>query len=172
MNATAFDVRKKLVERTYLQAFHLKNARFPSIVTNVKKSSKKNLTATVGNVSGRSIDYLTLHAGGGKKRPKGRHLAIPTRHTKRGSKGAVPKGKRPRAILKNKKTFVTSINGSKVVAQRKGKNRYPIKVKYLFAKEGKINKSLRFYESAKKVVDKTFQKNFSKAFLKAIQTAR
>ena len=172
LTSTAFDVRKELVDRVYPSAFNLKNKKFPSIVSNVKKATKRDLTATVGNIRGRAIDYLSLHAEGGTKRPQGRHLAIPTQHTKRGARGAVPKARRPRQLLGNKKTFVTSVNGTRVIAQRKTKKAYPIEVKYVFTPDAKIDKALAFFESAKKVVNRVFDTHFATSFARAIRTAR
>lgn len=171
LTSTAFDVRKELIESTYPKAFALKNKTFPRVVTNVKKASKRNLVASVGNVSGRVIDYLSLHAEGGVKTPRGNSLAIPTKNTKRGSKGAVPKAQRPRALLAKKGAFVTSINGTRVIMQKE-KRGGVAKVKYVLTPKAKIDKALRFYEDARRVVNKVFDHNFSKAFFRAIKGSR
>lgn len=171
LTATAFDVRKELVGKTYPNAFNLKNKNFPRVVTNVKKASKRNLVASVGNVSGRAIDYLSLHAEGGVKMPNGRSLAIPTKNTKRGAKGAVPKGQRPKALLAKKGAFVTSINGTRVIMQ-KDKRGGAAKVKYVLTPKAKIDKALRFYEDARRVVNKVFDRNFIQKFNTAISSYR
>jgi hypothetical protein len=171
LTSTAFDVRKEVVDKTYPKAFKVKNTRFPSLVTNVKKANKKNLTAVVGNITGRAIDYLSLHAAGGVKRPRGRSLAIPTKNTKRGSKGAVPKAQRPRALLSKKSAFVTSVNGTRVI-MLKGKKGAPAKVKYVLTPSAKIDKALLFFEDARRVLDKVFDRHFVKSFSRAIKTAR
>lgn len=171
LTSTAFDVRKELIDSTYPKAFALKNKTFPRVVTNVKKASKRDLVASVGNVSGRAIDYLFLHAEGGIKTPRGNSLAVPTKHTKRGSKGAVPKAQRPRALLAKKGAFVTSVNGTRVIMQ-KGKRGEKAQVKYVLTPKGKIDKALRFFEDARRVALKVFDKNFATAFARAIRTAK
>jgi hypothetical protein len=171
LTSTAFDVRKELIDNTYPNAFALKNKTFPRVVTNVKKASKRNLVASVGNVSGRAIDYLSLHAEGGVKTPRGRSLAIPTKHTKRGAKGAVPKAQRPRALLSKKGAFITSVNGTRVIMQE-GKRGKKAQVKYVLTPKAKIDKALRFFEDARRVALKVFDKNFATAFALAIRTEK
>ena len=172
LTSTAFDVRKELVEKTYQRAFHLRNSRFPAVVTNVKKANKQNLTATVGNIKGDAKDYLVRHAEGGTKRPDGKHLAVPTVLTKRTASGAVPKGQRPRTLLKKKRAFVTTIQGTPVIAERQGKKAYPIRIKYVLIPRASIKKSLPFFTAAERIVKKCFDRNFAKSFAFATKTAR
>ncbi len=115
LNNTAFDVRKQIVNKTYQKAFKLKNSKLPAYATRVKKSSKRSLMAVVGNITGRDLDFLVTQAEGGTKTPRGRSLAIPTKNTKRGARGGVPKAQRPRQLMAKGKSFVTSINGTRVI---------------------------------------------------------
>ena len=172
LTSTAFDVRKELVEKTYPSSFKLRNRRFPGLVTNVKKAHKRDLVATVGNIRGEAKEYLVRHAEGGTKQPQGRHLSVPGAGVKRTASGAIPKGRRPRNLLKTKKAFLTTIRGTPVIAERKGKLNYPFEIKYVLTPKAVIKKSLPFFKTAEKIVAQRFDRNFSKAFAFATRTAR
>jgi hypothetical protein len=171
LTSTAFDVRKELVEKTYLASFKLRNRRFPGLVTNVKKARKRDLSATVGNIRGDAKDYLVRHAEGGSKLPQGRHITVPTAGMKRGTSGAIAKGQRPRNLLKSKKAFLLTIRGTPVIAARKGKT-HPLEIKYILSPKAVIKKSLPFFQTAEKIVAQRFAPNFSKAFAFATRTGR
>ena len=171
LNNTAFDVRKQLVEKTYQKAFKLRNSKLPSYATRVKKATKNKLIAVVGNISGRELDFLVTQAEGGIKTPKGRSLAIPSNNTKRNSKGAVPKAQRPRQLMAKGKSFITSVNGTRVIMEQKSKKKAPV-VKYILTPSAKIDKALQFFEDGNKVVDRVFKRHFVQAFSRAIKTAR
>ena len=179
LNDTAFQVRKELVDHTYKKAFNMKNPRFASFVTNVKKAKKNDLTASVGNLKSKVFDYLVLHSEGGIKKPRGRHLAIPSRDLKEKYPGKIPKSQRPKNIMKKKGgfTFKTKKQGIPIIAYRKVKRGKKgksgdIEIKYILVEMGKIDKELMFYEDAKKVIDKNYTKNFIQAFTRAIRSAK
>jgi hypothetical protein len=171
INQTAKDVRKEIVTKTMPRDFKLRNRGFATQTMRIIFSKKNKLTAFVGNIANaRFIDYLNLHVEGGTKTPRGNHIAIPTVHTKRGAKG-VPPAKRPRQLMAKGKSYVTSVNGTKVIIEKTSKKK-PGKVKFILTPSAKIDKRFRFFEDGNKVVDKVFKGHFVKAFTKAILTAR
>lgn len=180
INTTAFEIRKQLVDKTYPGAFDLKNKRFPSVATNVNKSKKTKLEAVIGNWKGQAFDYLPKHAEGGTKKPRGRHIAVPSRELRADyPTKKIPKSQKPKAILKKKGgfTFVTSKKKLTVIAYRKPKRGKKgksgdIEIKYILIKRAQIDKELPFYEDALKVAEKRYPKNWAKAFEFAIRTAK
>lgn len=185
LNDTAKDVRKHIVKRTFPEAFNLKKKGFPNQVIFTEFSTKKNLTASVGNINTkkkrvRAISMLNLHAEGGIKKPKrSLYLAIPSRelngkyHNKK-----IPKSRTPQAIFAStdrrgsKRGFVQRFKGGKAIFQRKTLKAYPISLFYFLKPIAKINKTLKFYEDANRVAKKVYDKHFDKAFQKAIRTAK
>ncbi len=173
LNDTAFDVRKHIVEKTYKRDFQVRNTRFIGAALRVKKSTKRTLEASVFDKLDR--EFLQRHTSGGVKRPRGAHIAIPSRElkAKRSGKG-VPKSLRPRAALANKKTFITRLrsSGQLVIMRRKTKKSRPVSVLYLLEPTARIRKTFRFYDDAERVVSQRIGPNFARAWRKALRTAK
>lgn len=180
LNKTAKDVRKKIIDKTFPEAFRLKKKSFPKQVIFIKFSNKRKLIATIGNVRGKAINFLNWHAEGGIKKPKtSTYIAIPSRqlvgryHAKK-----IGKHRMPLAILNstdsrgNKRGFVQNFKGKKAIFQRKTLKPYPISLFYFLKPIAKIRQTLDFYEDARKVAEKVYDKHFTEAFLKAIRTAK
>ena len=171
LTSTAFDVRKQIVDKTYPDSFTVRNKRFASQMFRVEKANKRNLTAAVFDRLGR--DYMTNQAEGGIKRPRGNHIAIPSRLIKRTASGKVPKGKQPRNVLGGKGYRTKLKSGQEVIAQQVGRGAArKQQVLYLLEKVARIPKRFPFYEDAATTTRRKFDRNFKKSFVKALQTAR
>jgi len=172
LNATAFQVRKEIVEKTYPQSFTVRNKRFASAMFRVDKATKKNLRASVFDRLKK--DFMTDQAEGGIKTPRGNSVAIPARAIKRTSSGKVGKAKQPRNLLNNGKAYRTSLRGGqKAIVQPTGRGKAKrLQVMYLLEPRAVIPKRFPFYEDANRVARVNFDKNFAKAFKRAKATAR
>ena len=93
LTATAFDVRKHVIEKTFPRDFDLRNKRFAAAALRVEKANTRKLRAAVYDRLGR--EYLETQARGGIKRPTGQWISIPTKHIQRTAAGKVGKAKRP-----------------------------------------------------------------------------
>ena len=108
------------------------------------------------------------------KKPRKKYLAIP-RNVKRTKGGKISKRDLPAAALKKKRTFIgpTKTAGTKGIYQRVGKKRTPIKMLYfLTPRDTDIDERFEFVETAETMALKVYDKEFGKAFAKAIRTAR
>lgn len=171
LTTTAFDVRKQIVEKTYPDSFTVRNKRFASQMFRVEKANKRNLTAAVFDRLGR--DYMVKQAEGGVKRPRGNHIAIPSRQIKRTASGKVPRGKQPRNLLGGKAYRTKLRSGQDVIAQQVGRGAARRQqVLYLLEKTAHIPKRFPFYEDATTTTRRVFDRNFKKSFVKALRTAR
>ena len=170
LNDTAFEIRTEIVQRTYPRAFTVRNSRFISAVLRVATASKANLIASVFDQLGR--DYLERHTQGGVKTPRGSNLAIPTDQVTRNAGGSVRAAQQPRNVLGKRGAFKLQSNGNTYIAQRQGKARYPLRVLYLLEPRATIAKTFAFYEDARRVVTERLADAWSKAWARAIKTAR
>ena len=167
LNDTAFQTRKEIISKTYPQAFDLKVKRFPSLVTKVKKASKTNLEAQVGDLKKIGINFLGLQEEGGTKLPYGRSIAIPIGKNK--NKRNLRKKNPPKKVMADKGFIITTKKGKRVMFKR---NVEELEPQYLLITKATIKKALNFYKDGQAVVQRVFQKNFEMRLYKAIQTAK
>jgi len=166
---TAFDVRKRIVHRTFPRAFDVKNMRFPSVAFRVIKASKVRPRASVHDHLGRA--NLDLHTTGGIKRPKGKHIAVPTEKVRRGRRGVV-KSQRPAAILEKPDVFKVERSGRGAAGIYRRQRRGKVVRLYTLASQVKIDRRFRFYEDAARTAARAFRHRFDKAMAHALRTAR
>lgn len=167
LNATAFDVRKQIVERTYPAAFDVKARAFARAAFRVDKASKGVLRAALFDRLGRA--NLALHAKGGTRRPRGGALAIPMT-VKRTAGGRVPKGKTPSALRGKRTVFKAPVGtGNMGIWER---TRSGTRLLYTLAPAAKIERRFNFYEDAARTVRQRFDGNFRRAMTRALATAR
>lgn len=172
LSDTAFDVRKRIVNRTFPRSFNLRNKRFASQAMRVKKATKTNLVASVFDPKRR--EWLARHVTGGIKKPRGRNLAIPV-GIKRLASGKIGKAKRPRALLNKPKTFAVKNDKGRLHAgiyQRRGKKQYPIKLLYIFSSSAAIRRRFPFYEDANSTATRSFPNKFRRELSFALRRAR
>ena len=137
-------VRNTIVEDTFPRSFNVKNKRFAGATFRVDKANKRKLEARVFDRLGK--DFLAMQESGGTKRPRGNNVAIPTDEIRVTGRG-VAKARRPRQILQSgKRAFKTrSKTGQEIIAQRRGKKRYPLKVLYILEPQAQIKPRFSFY---------------------------
>lgn len=168
---TAFRVRQHIVEKTYRDAFTVRNSRFAAInwrvdTTQAGASSLRafktyghSMRVRVGQQplksknGGKSIrEYLGVQATGGMKRASdGGSVAIPADPNQRRLKGgAIPKAQKPTAIRNKKHGFVIGKgNKRRVVIRRKKKG--PLETKFVLKNTVGISKRFMFHEDARRV---------------------
>ena len=171
LNDAAFATRKQIVDKTYPDAFDVKNKRFASAMYRVDKANKRNLTARVFDRLGR--DYMVNQAEGGIKRPRGNNIAIPSRAINRTASGKVPKAKQPRNLL-NGKGYKTKLrSGQDVIAQQAGRGAAKRQqVMYILEQQAYIPKRFRFYEDGQRTARRTFAKAFGRRFRAAQRASK
>ncbi|WP_299393254.1 hypothetical protein [Pelagibius sp.] len=169
LNGTIFAVRRRIVGRTFGEAFKIRNKRFPSAAMRVKKATKKRLEATLFDRLGR--DYLQRHTTGGTKRPfTGRRLAVPTRKVKRTGTGKVPRSLQPTTLRNKPNVFVGRFKRPEAGLWRRTKA--GVQLLYTMPQTARIDRSFRFYEDATGVVNRQFNRRFFVALKRALRTAR
>ena len=172
---TGFATQKKLRTKTYSKAFTPRQRQFKNLTTalgtgqpvrfqsgiNLKKGVARRKEIVIFDRLGR--EYMQRHAKGGTKRPvSGSNVVVPGKSTvepKRTGRG-IPKRLRPTALLDQKKSFRTKVNGQEVIARRRGKSRYPIEIMHLLEPSATIRKTYNFYEDAQA----SFRTEFPLAF--------
>ena len=169
LTSTAFKVRSRIVDRTYPAAFTVRNAGFPRTAFRVEKARKRKLVARVFDRLGRS--FLELQARGGVKRSKtGRRLAIPSRRIKRSARGRITKGNLPRALLAKRGVYVGQVSRAAEGIWRQ--TRGGLELLYSLLPSARVPKRFKFYEDSRDEARKVFRREFSRALVRAIRTAR
>jgi len=170
LTSTAFEVRETIVEDTFPRSFNVKNKRFAGATFRVDKANKRKLEARVFDRLGK--DFLAMQESGGTKRPRGNNVAIPTDEIRVTGRG-VAKARRPRQILQSgKRAFKTrSKTGQEIIAQRRGKKRYPLKVLYVLEPQAQIKPRFPFYTVAQMSAQKTFEKKLPEFLKRARKNA-
>ena len=160
------DVRRGLGSR-----FTIRNKYVERGVRVGKKASKRNLVAEVGSAD---RFMVTQETGGPRlKKPSNQFYAVPTAAIRKGGKGRVTPSKFPARLLKRKGFFLTRAkSGVGMLAQRKGKKRYPLSIWWIFVRKANLRKRLGFEAQVDISVQKNFGKSFTKAFEAALKTAR
>ena len=170
LNDAAFAVRNTIVEDTFPRSFNVKNKRFAGVAFKVDTAKKRKLEARVFDRLGK--DFLAMQESGGTKRPRGNNVAIPTDEIRVTGRG-VTKARRPRQLLQSgKRAFKTrSKTGQEIIAQRRGKKRYPLKVLYVLEPQAQIKPRFPFYTVAQMSAQKTFEKKLPEFLKRARKNA-
>lgn len=169
LNATAFRVRSQIVDKTYPSAFTVRNAGFPRTAFRVEKARKRRLLAAVFDRLGRK--FLELQARGGTKRPsRSSRLAIPSRRIKRSARGRITKGQLPTALLSRRGVYVGTV--AKAAEGIWRQTRGGLELLYTLLPSARIPKRFRFYEDAERTARRVFPREFSRALIRAIRTAK
>jgi len=173
INDTLFDIKKRVVPRTFRAAFRDgRNRGFLNGATmRVKKANKQTLTGKL--YDSQALSYLEeQHEEGKPRRPRGQHIAVPQhgrgkiRRTARG----VPQGQRPRQILQKPDVFVAKgKTGNEAIWQKK-KNK--LLMLYTLVPTVKVTPRLRFYRNVEKAARGMFPKKLDRAFKKAWDSRR
>jgi hypothetical protein len=184
MNNTAFDIRRRVVETTWENAFMVRNKRFPGRLFRVDKVTLGGPKSKLRGFKSGAVDFITAavfqsmdrdytkqHAEGGTKTPVRGTIAIPKNpHELRTRTGRIAKAKKPRNITDKRDHFMIRRGGQKhLILRRTGEQ---TEVVYSFKNRAKINKSFRFYEDAFDTVERVFPGHFHFAFQRAINSSR
>ncbi len=131
---------------------------------NIKAAKKTDLEAEVFT----RAPWMKLHETGGIKKPaQGKHLAVPSSFVRRNKRNKITTANRPRNL---KNSFVgTGKNGQKTIFQRKRKQVIPM---YFLERDAQIRERLQFRDTAQRVVNKRWMRNFNKALDHALRTAK
>jgi len=170
LTATAFIVRNTIVKDTFPRSFDVKNKRFAGAAFRVDKANKRKLEARVFDRLDK--EYLAMQESGGTKRPRGNSIAIPTDEIRVTGRG-VAKARRPRQLLQSgKRAFRTrSRTGQEIIAQRRGKKRYPLRTLYILEPRANIKPRFPFYTVAIVSAQKAFDKKLPEFLQRARKTA-
>lgn len=170
INATAFQVRKQIVEVTFNRDFTVRNPSFArALFRTGDKATKRNLMTTVGQVALRGGDrgYIETHAEGGTKVPRGRNIAVPIAPGNvRTSTGRVASTKKPRNL---KNSFFRNVKGNTILFERK---RNKIEAVYVLQKSAPIQKRFDFYEDAMTKATEVFSGALGSAMDRAVRSSR
>ncbi len=186
INWTAADFQK--FQRAYqLRVFEVKQRTFVERSVKLKpKAKKRRLYAKVQIEppgGPKRADILAKFESGGRKAPRGKHLAVPigVRTTKTGK---ISKANRPKAfgpftrtgrgvLVGKKRTFILERATVPGLYQHYGSKKKPkVRLLYAFKKSVPIDNRLRFIPHAKKIVRRYWDRNFHKAWKRALRTAR
>ena len=167
LNNTAFQAQRALKKQAPIKMD--RPTKFTVNAFQVKKSSKRNLVATVF-VNENRADYLKYQIHGGTRVSKGRGTGVPTRHKKLNAYGNVP-GRRS-GLVKGKKQFIATIKGVPGVWQRYGRGGRAVKLMVGFEKQVTYRPRFPFYKIVGGLVRNRFQKNMEAAIVRALQTSR
>ena len=165
LTATAFDVRRQVVERTFPGAFEMRNKGFARGIMRVDKARKRDPAAQV--YDRRELPYLPMQETGGTKRPRhGAHIAVP-KGARRGARGVV-KRDRPRVVLASNKGFKTP----NAIFRRKGRGGRIVELLHILVSAARIRPRLPFGRDAERVALRRFDRQLQRALIKALRTAR
>lgn len=124
-----------------------------------------------GPSGSRFAESLARHETGGRKVPARKYLAIP-RGVKRGAGGKIPKGQRPAAVLRQKRTYSQDVAGGKAILRRGTKGAPPKLLYFLTPRAAKIAPEFHFRDTARAVAHRVWRREFGRAFAKAIASRR
>ena len=129
------------------------------------KSQWPRLQVALGTVD----SFWVLQQFGGVKKPKsGRHLAIPTRLTRRTKSGKISKAQRPRALIAAGKARVAE--GSVRKARTTKRDRRTML--FLLRRQARIKPRLQLDQLVHDSFPRFFPRNFGRAFEHAKKTSR
>lgn len=146
--------------------FILRN-RYTQRQVRMKPATKRDPVAAVYLTP--EADYMIIHETGGTKRPRGNHIAVPTDEVWPNRRRVLPLGKRPRELAKKstkrKPFLMIPKSGARLIVQRVGKERLPVRVLYSLSRNPEVRKRLQFIET----VTENFRGRFSQEFVTAFE---
>ena len=134
---------------------------------NVQPAKKTSLVSEVFT----KAPWMGLQETGGIKAPRGKNIAVPSPYVKRSKRDLITQANRPRNL---KNSFIgRSKSGQETIFQRigRGKNRV-IRAMYFLEKRAEIKPAFQFAQTAQRVANERWAKNFAKALDFALRTAK
>jgi hypothetical protein len=167
INNTAFIVRKTV----QTQLHHVLDRPTPYTVKGVRvdKANKRELIGRVFFIP-EVAAYMKDQVDGGTRRAKKNWIAVPTNNVKLNKYGNVPRSKK--GLLKNKKQFIGTLNGTTGVWQSGTRAKPKVKLLHKFVKQTQYKPRFPFYKMASGVINSRFNKEFTKALNRAMRTRR
>ncbi len=133
----------------------------------IRPATKTRLTASVYT----RARWMTLHEEGGTKTPRGRKLAVPSRHVFPIER-LIPRRKRPRAIYAHSRpAFTIQTRAGPAVAWRRTA-RAPVQIFYRLIRQARIRPTLGLRGDVSRTVEQRWRNNFTRSFEDAMRTAR
>lgn len=168
LTGAAFASRKKLQKMLHVW-LRINRPFLPkSIVAN--RATPKKLYSEVGFLDRATLTPLLER--GGRRKPQGKHIAIPTDNLKRSARGTITKAKRPKQLLARKDTFHAVINGTNGIWQRDKRGNH-IKLVYLFEKDTDYDAgTIKFYKTIEITAPRYIKNELLKNLERAIATRK
>lgn len=167
---TAQDGQRE-VRRELPHHFVLRN-RFLEQSVGITAATKLKWTSVVGfrTSSNRSTDFMNLQQDGGLKTPKRRVIAVPV-NARRNKKQLIPKGQKPKAVLKKKNTFIGEPNGRMLgIYQRQGHHKLTMLYRLIPAAD--IKQRLGMDKTVDRVVKQRFERLFNLSLDMALRSTK
>ncbi len=139
-----------------------------------KRDRPLEVTVGVRDDAKLGAGFLADHVTGARRRARGGHrVAVPTSAIKRTGTGKIPKGKRPRNVLRKPKGFLEEDRRPPVIGERRGRGgRGKPSILFTLHDFVRIREVWAFERISRRAFDKRFPEAFRAEFLKAITTRR
>jgi len=197
INATAFDVRRRISGPTFDKAFNVRNKSFPRALWTVDTirtgggGQSQNMGMGTSNLGFRqfksgeidtmqamvrqklSRDYIEDHVEGGTKTPRGSSIAVPDRggNQLRTKSGRIAKRNKPMAIVNKKDHFLAKDKSGRkrFIARRDGTG---LEVVFRFRQTANIRPRFRFYQDAFDTVDRVMLRHWGNQMSRVVNRSR
>jgi hypothetical protein len=102
----------------------------------------------------------------------GASLAIPSANVREGGKGLIPLGERPKRVLQRPGVFIQTLKsgpsaGKLAILRRKGKERTPLQVLYIFRQTARVERRFHFTDTVRALVGR----EYGPVFLESLKIA-
>jgi len=178
LNSTAFETRKFL-QGDFGSRFEERSTYVPRGIK-VQKGTKRRPEAVVfwapPGKSPRPLRaaQISRQEFGGRRPSKSRLQPIPTKHLPRGKGGTIPKRWRMGAVKNQPRVFLARTNtpGTFGIYQRQGPGSRPFRMLYFLSHAPMIAPRWEFRARGSAFARRAFDREFGRAFARAIRTAR
>lgn len=169
LTQVAFDARAK-VQSMLRKDLKIKRPFLPGSVVVERATMKTNTPFAVIGFLKRATLVDLLEKGGNRRPHKSRNIVIPI--NARTSRGTIPRGKRPAALLA-RGGFIATINGAKGIWMKTTGRQAGLKLMYYLTPDADYRpRTIRFYETVNRTVPAAFRNRFQHNFAEAIRTAK
>jgi hypothetical protein len=167
INNTAFSVRKAV--QVQLPKYIDRPTPYTVRGVRVDKAKKTLLQGSVFFIP-RVAEYMWYQVEGGTRRASKKWIAVPTGNVKLNKYGNVPRSKK--GLIKTNRQFIGKINETTGVWQGGTRAEPRIKLLHKFVKQAQYKRRFPFYKISQGLINSQFDKEFAKAFNRAMATRR
>ena len=165
MNDTMFDVRKNTIDKTWPEAFTVRNKTLPRILWQVERAQVRDFRSsgemTAGVVQKIQRDWVARQADGGvKTNTRGGAVAIPA-GARRTATGRITKNEKPTPVRNRPRVFVINQGQKRLVLER-SRSGDEVKLWYVMQPAVRIDKRFRFHEDGAAVIMRVFSGHFQR----------